>query len=96
MFKIEKQRNEEKFYVVPTSELVQQNFKRYEVPYDTNWEIYRLFRFTPENFFKYIIATYGAVVQFKENFPWVDFYFEDRSKAERFLDEISNRLNSLP
>lgn len=96
MFRIEKQRNEDKFYVVPTSEFVRQNFNRYDLPYDTNWEIYKLFSYSPENFFKYVIAAYNAVVKFKEDFPWVEFYFEDKSKAEFFLNELEKRHNPSP
>ena len=43
MYKIEEKDN--KFYVIPTAETVLNNYNRFEMPYDSNWEIYKHFGF---------------------------------------------------
>lgn len=89
MYKIEEK--DEGYYVIPTAETVQANFNRFDVPYDTNWEIYKLFNFPPEDFIKYIISAFNARVFIKYEFPWVKFYFHNYSDAENFKKEVEKR-----
>lgn len=90
MFKIEMKNN--KYYVVPTAEYLLEHFDRHSFPYDSNWEIYKLFNYPAEDFFKYIISIYNAIVEFQYEFPWVSFYFETYSKAEQFKIELEKRI----
>ena len=60
MYKIEEKDN--KYYVIPTAETVLNNYNRFEMPYDSNWEIYKYFGFEPEDFIKYIISVFNAHV----------------------------------
>ena len=89
MFKIE-ERND-KFFVIPTAETVMENFNRFEMPYDSNWEIYKLFNFPPEDFIKYVISAFGAHVTIHYEFPWIRFYFNNYISAENFKNEVEKR-----
>ena len=89
MFRIETKNN--KNYVIPTSNYVLEHFDKKSFPYDSNWEIFCLFNFPPEDFFKYIISVYEARVEFKKDFPWVSFYFPSYIKAEQFKKEVEER-----
>lgn len=91
MYKIEEKDNV--YYVIPTAETVQDNFNRFEMPYDSNWEIYKLFNFPPEDFIKYAISTFNATVFIKYEFPWVQFYFHNYIDAENFLKEVEKRAS---
>ena len=89
MYKIEERDN--KYFVVPTSETVINNYNRHEIPYDTNWEIYKLFNFPPEDFVKYIISVFNAHVIIHYEFPWIKFYFNNYISAENFKKEVEKR-----
>lgn len=89
MFKVETKND--KYYVIPTVEHILENFDRFSFPYDSNWEIYKLFGYEPEDFFKFIISVYEAHVVLQFEFPWVSFYFDKYSNAETFKNELENR-----
>ena len=89
MFKIE-ERND-RYYVLPTAEYVLEKFDRFSFPYDTNWEIYRLFKYPPEQFCQYLVSQYRALVTFKNEFPFIDFSFSTYSTAEEFKKELEER-----
>lgn len=89
MFTIEEEN--ERFFVIPTAEYVLERFNRFDLPYDTNWEIYRLFGFEPEEFIQYVIAAYDARVEIHYKFPWITFYFPSYVKAEIFKNELEKR-----
>ena len=91
MYKIETKND--KYYVIPTAETVMENFNRFEMPYDSNWEIYKLFGFGPKEFIEYIISAYEAEVLICYEFPWIRFYFHKYSSAENFLKEVEERAN---
>lgn len=93
MYKIQEKNN--KYYVIPTAETVLENFQRFELPYDSNWEIYKLFNFGPEDFIKYIIAAFNAHVIIHYQFPWIEFYFNKYTEAEFFKKEVEARINTL-
>lgn len=93
MFKIE-ERND-KFFVIPTAEHLLNNFDRFSFPYDSNWEIYKLFNMPAEDFLKYIISAFNAHVIFQYEFPWVQFYFYKYTEAEFFKNELENRVAAL-
>lgn len=82
-----------KYYVIPTVETVQKNFDRLDMPYDTNWEIYRLFNFTGRDFANYIIKRFNGTVIIKREFPFLSFYFKDYYDAKDFLSELEKREN---
>lgn len=89
MFKIEEKNN--KYIVIPTAEYVLDHFDKFSFPYDSNWEIYKLFNYDAEDFFKFVIAAYGAEVIFQYTFPWVNIYFSKYTDAENFKKEIEKR-----
>ena len=89
MYKIEEKNG--KYVVVPTAETVMNNFNRFEMPYDSNWEIYKLFNFPPEDFIKYIISVFEAHVTIHYEFPWIRFYFNNYIAAEKFKNELETR-----
>ena len=91
MYKIEEKKG--KFYVIPTAETVLANYNRFEMPYDSNWEIYKLFGFEPEDFIKYVISAFGAHVIIQYEFPWIQFYFNNYISAEQFKNELEKRVN---
>lgn len=92
MYKIEEKDN--KYYVIPTAETVLDNYNRFEMPYDSNWEIYRHFDFEPEDFIKYIISVFNAHVIIQYEYPWVKFYFTKYIEAESFKNEVEKRANN--
>lgn len=91
MFKIEEKND--KFYVIPTAEYLLEHFDRFSFPYDSNWEIYKLFNYPAEDFFKFIISNYGARVFFQQEFPYVSFYFSNYIQAENFKKELTTRAS---
>ena len=91
MFRVEKVREQERYIVYPSAHYLEKRFNRFDLPYDTNWEIYRLYNYTPEDFFKYLISKFHASVEFKERFSYVDIYFPSKEDAEAFRDELENR-----
>ena len=92
MYKIEEKDN--KFYVIPTAETVLNNYNRFGMPYDSNWEIYKHFGFEPEDFIKYVIAAFNARVIIQYEYPWVKFYFTKYTDAENFKNEVEKRANN--
>ena len=92
MFKIEEKN--EKFYVIPTAEYLLEHFDRFSFPYDSNWEIYKLFNYPAEDFFKFLIANYEAHIVFQYEFPYVNIYFSKYIKAEQFKNELKKRVNN--
>ena len=91
MYQIEEQNG--KYYVIPTAETVMDNFNRFDLPYDSNWEIYKLFGYEPKDFLNYIISAFNARVIIQYEFPWVQFYFHNYIEAEFFLKEVQERVN---
>ena len=91
MFKIEEKDNV--YFVIPTAETLINNFNRFEVPYDSNWEIYKLFGYEPQDFAKYIISTFNATVIVQYEFPWMKFYFKKYIDAENFKNELEKRAS---
>ena len=89
MFKIEEKNN--KFFVMPTADYLLDNFDRFSFPYDSNWEIYKLFNYPPEQFFQYIICQFNAHVTFKPEFPFVSIYFPTEFDAGQFKQELITR-----
>lgn len=89
MFKIEEKNS--KYIVIPTAEYVLDHFDKFSFPYDSNWEIYKLFNYNAEDFFKFVIAAYGAEVIFQYTFPWVNIYFSKYTDAENFKKEVEKR-----
>ena len=89
MYKIEEKDN--RYFVIPTAENVLNHYNRFEMPYDSNWEIYRYFNYSPEDFIKYIISSFEAHVIIQYEFPWMKFYFTKYSNAERFKEELEKR-----
>ena len=92
MFKIEEK--DGKYYVFPTAETVMNNFNRFEMPYDSTWEIYKHFNFPPEDFIKYIISAHHAHVIIQYEYPWVKFYFSKYTDAEFFKKELEERAST--
>lgn len=92
MFKIEEKN--EKFYVIPTAEYLLEHFDRFSFPYDSNWEIYKLFNYPAEDFFKFIISNYEAHVIFQQEFPYVEIFFTKYINAEYFQKELEKRINT--
>lgn len=92
MFKIEEKN--EKFYVIPTAEYLLEHFDRFSFPYDSNWEIYKLFNYPAEDFFKFIISNYEAHVVFQQEFPYVEIFFTKYINAEYFQKELEKRINT--
>lgn len=91
MFRVEKVREEERYIVYPSAHYLEKHFDRFSFPYDTNWEIYRLYNYAPEDFFKYLISKFHAFVEFKRDFSYVDFWFPTRENAEAFREELETR-----
>lgn len=91
MFAIKEQND--KYYVIPTANYLLEHLDKFTYPYDTNWEIYKLFRFPAKDFFNYIIAAFNAKVVFKDTFPFASFYFDKYTEAEKFKVEILQRIN---
>lgn len=89
MFKIEEKNN--KYTVIPTAGYVLDHFDKFSFPYDSNWEIYKLFNYSAEDFFKFVIAAYNAEVVFQYTFPWVNIYFSRYTDAENFKKEVEKR-----
>ena len=83
-----------KHYVIPTADTVMDNFKRFEMPYDSNWEIYKLFNYSAKDFMDYVISAFNATVIIHYEFPWLEFYFSRYIDAEDFLKEINKRINN--
>lgn len=84
-----------KYYVVPAAETVEKNFNRFDLPYDSGWEIYRLFNFTGRDFVNYVIKKFNAKVNLKTTFPFVEIYFEDYYEAKAFQTEVEKRVGAL-
>ena len=92
MFKIEEK--QDKYYVIPTAEYLLKHFDKFDFPYDSNWEIYKLFNYSAEDFLKYIIAAHNGTVVFQYEFPYVNFYFTKYSDAEIFKNELTKRAQA--
>lgn len=91
MFRVEKVKDQELYIVYPSAHYLEKRFNRFDLPYDTNWEIYRLYNYTPENFFNYLISKFNAIVEIKQDFSYINFYFPTKEGAENFRDELENR-----
>lgn len=92
MFKIEEKND--KYYVVPTAEYLLEHFDKFSFPYDSNWEIYKLFKFPPKDLFDFLAATFDAKIIFQREFPYVSIYFHNYVKAEIFKKELEQRANT--
>lgn len=89
MFKIEENNNS--YLVIPTASYLQEHFDRFSFPYDTNWEIYKLFNYEPRQFFEFVISAYNGAVTFQEKFPYALVTFSKKTDAEAFKTELENR-----
>ena len=89
MFKIEA--NGEHYIVIPTAEYLEERFNRFDLPYDTNWEIYRLYNYKPREFFQYLISVFEAEIYVKERWPYFEISFNKEINALRFKQELEER-----
>lgn len=89
-FKIKK-RGEGDFIVIPTAEYLEIVFDKDSSPYDTNWEIYRRYSYTPEQMLQYLIAKFNASISLKQKYPYVNISFDSYVDAENFKKELDAR-----
>ena len=90
MFKIEESNNY--YIVIPTASYLQEHFDRFSFPYDTNWEIYKLYNYEPRHFFEYVISAFNATVEFQESFPYATVKFKEQKNALAFKTELEQRV----
>lgn len=85
----------EGYVVVPTPEYLLQNFNRFEFPYDSNWEIYKLYNFLPKQLFHYLTVTFNATVCIYEEYPYATISFKNETDAKNFLKDLERRAQDL-
>lgn len=93
----ESSQKSEKFFIIPTQEYLNHVLSNTEIflPYDTNWEIYKIFKLTPKDFINYIETRFSACIEKIKQFPYLEFYFKNEVDAKTFLEEVCNRVNLL-
>lgn len=89
MFKVEESNGT--YVVIPTASYLQEHFDRFSFPYDTNWEIYKLYNYEPRQFFEFVISAYKGNVKFQEAFPYALITFNDKKDAEAFKADLETR-----
>lgn len=92
MFKINAENNI--YTVIPTAEYLLDNFDRLSFPYDSNWEIYKLFNYEPMELFQYISAAFNGRVRIYQEFPYATIEFLEYSDAESFKNELEKRATA--
>lgn len=92
MFKVEESNGV--YVVIPTASYLQEHFDRFSFPYDTNWEIYKLYNYEPRQFFEFIISAYNGKVKFQEAFPYALITFNNKEDAEAFKTELETRAQA--
>ena len=93
MFKLEKY--EDYCCVVPSAEYLEARFNRFDLPYDTNWEIYRLYNYKPRELFQYLIAAFDATIFIKEKWPYFEIRFTKETNALLFKAELEKRAEEI-
>ena len=92
MFKVEESNGV--YVVIPTASYLQEHFDRFSFPYDTNWEIYKLYNYEPRQFFEFVISAYKGNVKFQEAFPYTLITFNNKEDAEAFKTELETRAQA--
>lgn len=88
-FKIEEYNG--KYSVIPTATyLMTQSIV---LPYDSNYTIYKLFDYEPEEFIRYLHNSFEAHIIILKEFPFLTFSFSKYSNASNFLEVINKRAN---
>ena len=92
MFKINV--NNDVYTVVPTAEYLLEHFDRFSFPYDSNWEIYKLFNYEPVELFQYICAAFNGRIRIYQDFPYATIEFITIQDAEKFKNELERRVSA--
>lgn len=85
--------NKTVYTVVPTAAHLNKYLNKLEFPYDTNWEIYKLYNYGPREFCQFMANVYGANVKLYKDFPFMSFSFSNKSQADVFLAAATKKFS---
>lgn len=84
--------NSEVYTVVPTAAHLQKHLNKFEFPYDTNWEIYKMYNYGPCEFCQFMVNAFHANVKLYKDFPFMSFSFSAKSQADIFLATLIEKF----
>lgn len=87
--------NDAYYSVIPTAYHLKKYLNKFEFPYDTNWEIYKLYNYTPKQMAQYVIAKFGAIVGLSLEYPLMIIRFDDIARAEAFKNELEEKFSEF-
>lgn len=84
--------NEDTWTIAPTAEHMSKYLNKNEFPYDTNWEIYKLFNYTPEQLCQHITVGCDGYIEVYPEFPIIGIKFAMLSRVEAFKEDLEKRF----
>lgn len=84
--------NNEYWTVVPTAEHLAKYLDRNAFPYDTNWEIYKLYKYDTQRLCQHLTVAHEAHVEIYADFPYICVKFALLSKAEDFKNTLEKKF----